>query len=222
MTTGLFYRGRTWGRIALVPLVIAGAFLVACGDDEPDAEVTTTATAEATSTDEGTATPTGTAATGTATATESATATGEVAEGTIEVTAVDYAFEGLPERIRTGSTIELTNESEVEAHEFVAYLVPEGETRTAEELVQLPTEELEALFADDPALVILAAPATGPDENIIATGDGTLATPGTYLVICGIPVGADPVQVLGSDAPIEDSDAPPHFAEGMYAEVTVE
>ena len=210
-----------WGRAALIPLAVTGALLVACSDDEGDADAEATASVEATATGEATATE--------ATATESATATAEATEAaaeTVEVTAVDYGYEGLPETVKAGTKFTLVNSSESELHEFVAFRVPDDETRSAEELTKLSEEELGPLLANGPATVILAAPGTGPDANIPAVGDGTLTEPGRYIIICGIPTGADPEAYLaaaatsGNEAPQVEGGAP-HFVAGMYGEVTV-
>jgi hypothetical protein len=138
----------------------------------------------------------------------------------VEVTAVEYEFQGLPETIAAGSTISLTNGGE-QPHEFVAIRIPDEETRPVSELVALPEEELGAVFGGEPepATVILAA--TGQTDTPGAVvGDGSLSEPGRYAVVCFLPVGADN-SILESEGPPE-SDAPPHVSQGMFAEVTVE
>lgn len=217
-----------WGRAALIPLAVTGALLVACGDDEADNDATEepTASAEATGTTDATATEEATA-TDTATATEEATPTEDAAAETVEVTAIDYGFEGLPETVAAGTKLTLTNSSETELHELVAFPLPAEETRSVEELLQLPEEELMTLFPGEPATVIIAMPATGPDENVLAVGDGTLTAPGRYAIVCFIPTGADPQAFAGaanssSNEPPEVEGGPPHFVEGMYGELTVE
>jgi len=206
-----------WGRAALIPLAVTGALLVACRDDEePEAEeATATASAEATATGE--ASPTTEA-----TATAEATATETMAE-TVEVTAVDYGYEGLPESVAAGTVFTLNNSSAAELHEFVAILLPEGEERAIDELLALPEEELAALMAGEPALVALAAPES--NETIYAVGDGALTQPGRYAIVCFIPTGADPDAYLNAppgDGPPEVEGGPPHFTAGMWAELTVE
>ena len=209
-----------WGRAALIPLAITGALLVACSDDEADADATeeATASAEATATETAAATE---AATGTATATETAT---EAAAETVEVTAVDYGYEGLPESVKAGTKLSLANASEAEVHELVAFRIPDDEERSVEELLALPEEEQMALFQGPPAAVILAAPASS--ESIYAVGDGVLTEAGRYLVACFIPVGADPEAFMeaaasSGDEPPEVEGGAPHFTEGMWAELTV-
>lgn len=193
--------------------------LSACGDDDTDAatadETTTTAPAEQTPT----------------TATPAAQPTSDPAAGTndeandvetIEVTAVDYAFEGLPEMIEAGTRISLTNEGK-EPHELVAMRIPDEETRSVEELLALPQEELFAVFGGEPepATVILAAPGE-TDMPGAVVGDGTITEPGRYAILCFIPVGSDP-SILDPEAEgPPEGDAPPHAVHGMWAELIVE
>jgi hypothetical protein len=143
----------------------------------------------------------------------------------IEVTAIDYGYEDLPDSVEAGTRLTLTNASGKELHELVAVLLPADEERSVEDLVKLPQEELEALFAGEPAMVLLAPPSGA--EMIPAVGDGTLSEPGRYGVFCAIPVGADPDEYLDAAAtsqggPPEVEGGPPHFTQGMYGELTVE
>ena len=148
---------------------------------------------------------------------------GSLEPTTIAVTAVDYGFEGLPERVAAGSTFTLVNESGVELHELVAIKLPEGEERTAEQLVQLPPEELAQFFPMVDAVII--APPKG--EGFAVEGTGTLTEPGRYLIICAIPTGANPDEYMAAAAeaeggPPQVAGGPPHLAMGMYGEVIVE
>ena len=132
----------------------------ACGDDDEGSEDTTTTT-------EATADP-----------------------EAVEVTAVDYAYEGLPETIEAGTQLTLTNESDVELHELVAFLLAEDEERTVEEIPGLPEAELGELFAGEPAAVLLAPPsggemipavATAPSAIRVATSCSAPSRPGRTL-----------------------------------------
>ncbi|WP_436794869.1 hypothetical protein [Actinospongicola halichondriae] len=182
-------------RQALAVLALVGA-VAACGDDDDNANAPTTTT---------TAAPDDTAA-------------------TVDVTAVDYAYEGLPDTIEAGTRLTLANASDTEIHELVAFRIPDDETRSIDELVTLPPEELLGLIGPEPATVLLAPP--GGDQ-IPAVGDGTLSEPGRYGVICVIPTGADPVEYLDAAAaseggPPEVDGGPPHITQGMFAELLVE
>ena len=153
-------------RTVAVSLLAAGlALLPACGEDEDDSGSATTTTEEATST-------TGVAA-------------GEPAgddpadePGVVEVELVDYAFEDLPESVPAGTRLAITNSSEAELHELIAFRIPDEETRPVEELVELPDEELGTIFGEGPpATVLLAGPgasrstrwATAPSPSPAAT-----------------------------------------------------
>ena len=115
-------------------------------------------------------------------------------------------------------------EVELADYALVAVRLPDAEDRSVEELLQLPPEELAAFFPGV-ATVLLQAP--GSDETIVAEGDGTLPDAGRYLVLCAIPVGADPGEYLAAAAEAEGGPpqgvegGPPHFVNGMWAELTV-
>ena len=187
--------------VPLVPLLMVAGVTAACGgdDDEGDedalaGDAPTTATSAAADTEDG---------------------------GATEVVAVDYHFDGLPESIEAGTTLTMRNDSEQEVHEFVAFAIPPEETRSVDELVALPEEELFASIPGEPALVLVAPPG---EEAMAIFGDGTL-TPGRYLVACAIPTGADPDEFMrqaqASDGPPDVPGGPPHFTAGMYAELNV-
>jgi hypothetical protein len=152
-----------------------------------------------------------------------ATACSSGSEGPAEVNAIDFGYENLPATLAAGSELTLTNSSTTELHELVAIKLPADETRSIEELVQLPPEELAAFFPGV-ATVLIAPPG---EEAIAAVGDGSLDDPGRYLVVCLIPTGADPQEYLAAAAeaeggPPEVDGGPPHLVHGMYGEINVE
>ena len=154
------------------------------------------------------------------TSTQAATTTAP--PSVVDVVAADYTYLGLPTEIEAGTTIRLVNESDAELHEFVAIRLPDDETRTVAELMQLPPDELAAYF---PLVetVILAPPGA---EGFAVEGTGTLTEPGRYAIICAIPTGADPDEYMAAAAeseggPPEVDGGPPHIANGMFAEVVV-
>jgi len=207
--------------VAAIAMVLA----VACGEDEPEADPTAATTTEATATVEATAETTATATEATPTEEATAEATEEAPGETIEVTGVDYAFEGLPDAIEAGTVLTFVNGSEVEFHEMVVLAIPDGEDRSVEELLGLPPEESDAIFANvEPALVAVAMPG---EAGMAVVGDGTISEAGRYAVVCFIPVGADPEVVAAAmqgpaDGPPDLGDGPPHAMQGMWAELTVE
>lgn len=144
------------------------------------------------------------------------------ADGTVEVTAVDFSYVGLPDTVAAGTRLVMTNDSATELHELVAIRVPDDETMSVGDLVKLPMNELGQYLAE-PTAVLIAPPTAG---SIPVVGDGVLAEPGRYAIICLIPTGADPDEYLKAAAesgggPPEVDGGPPHIANGMYAEITV-
>lgn len=207
---------RTPGRLALSALLATGLLLTACGDDEPD-QPAAAETAETTEASDHSST----------THADDDAEPAAVEDGVLTVEVTDYSFGDLPETIPAGTRLDLTNTSSVEFHELVAFRLPDDEERSVEELLQLPEEELEAIVGGPPATVVLA----GPDgaESTTALGDGTLAEPGRYAIICFIPTGTDPAvyeeaaQNPEAGPPEPGPDAgPPHFVHGMHAEIVVE
>lgn len=142
---------------------------------------------------------------------------------TVVIEGVDYGFADVPETVPAGTRIGFRNTSAAELHELVAFRV-EGDTPLAE-LLALPPAELEATLGA-PVTVMLQPP-TAP-EAIVAVGDGTLAEPGRYVLMCFIPIGADPaeymaaVEAAGGGKPEGVAGGAPHFTAGMVAELTVE
>ena len=139
------------------------------------------------------------------------------------VTAADYTFRNLPKEVKAGSTLALTNESSKELHELVAVRIPDNEKRPVSQLINLPQEQRDAIFGQGaPAMVLLAPPNKAP--QIPAVGDGKLMEKGRYAITCSIPIGADPNAFLNappSDGPPQVAGGPPHFTQGMFAELKV-
>jgi hypothetical protein len=160
-------------------------------------------------------------------------ATGEPASSeeltTYEVIADDYEFRDLPGSVAPGSRLELANASEVEVHELVAIRLPDGEERSVEEIMDLPEDELDEVLSEDEIAMVLLAPPASQAEAVV--GDGTLDGPGRYLVLCFLPTGADPDEVMDAferfdpevdEAPRVPQTGPPHVVHGMLGELTVE
>lgn len=181
---------------ALAALLALALGLTACGgDDEPAEETTEDASEEA--------------------------AAGEE----IEITGVDYAFQGAPTEATAGTKLTFVNGSEKEAHEMVLMRINDGEERSLEELLALPEEEAQQVAQFQG--VAFAFPG---EETMYPEGDTTLAEPGRYAIICFIPVGADVAKLKeamaaqqegGEGGPPDMGDGPPHFTQGMAAEITV-
>jgi hypothetical protein len=117
---------------------------------------------------------------------------------TVEVTAADYSFEGLPETLDAGTTgFKLTNEGS-EQHVLVVFKFNDGDTTSLEDLLALPEDQ-----AQQHATFVGAASAAPGDW-----GSGFMdLEPGRYAAFCPIPMGGE--------------DGPPHFTQGMSAEFEV-
>ena len=63
----------------------------------------------------------------------------------IEITAIDYAFVGVPESVPAGTELTLVNDSAVEVHELVAVRLPDDEDRPVAEEA---SEEVVAVVGD--------------------------------------------------------------------------
>ena len=203
-------RPRPTTLLAAAGLALAVTLGGACSDDDPvaaDADLTTTTTEVTTTHDE-----------------HDEGAEHDPADTSVTIAGVDYGFGDVPESVPVGTKLGFDNTSDVELHEMVVFRIPDDVDAPLDELVQLPPEELEATLGA-PVTVMLQPP--GAPEPVVAVGDGTLAEPGRYALMCFIPVGADPdeymaaAQAAGGGKPSGVAGGPPHFVSGMHAELQV-
>jgi hypothetical protein len=125
---------------------------------------------------------------------------------TVDVTATDYAFDGVPEELPAGPTsFELTNDAE-EVHELLLLRKEDGVTQSVEELLAMPEEEAMAL-----ATVVGVPALATPGSSAYTVAD---LAPGDYIAICFIPTG-----MTATDGP--PPEGPPHAVHGMHAELSV-
>lgn len=128
----------------------------------------------------------------------------------VQAVATDYAFDGLPDTVEAGTAaLVFENQSESEMHEMILFKKADGETRSAEELLNDPAAEEEG--PGEFAGAVFAPPGQS------ATGLAEL-TPGAYVVVCFVPVGSGEM----TEESEEGEGGPPHFTQGMLAEFTVE
>jgi len=119
---------------------------------------------------------------------------------TVDVTGVDYAFEDVPEAIDAGTVaFAFTNAGE-EEHEMLIFRKADGVAESFDEIFAGPEEEAEEKI--EFSGVTFAPP--GGESSTLAE-----LTAGDYAMVCFIPVGGG-------------EDGPPHLAEGMLQEFTVE
>ncbi|MGH9157835.1 MAG: hypothetical protein ACRD1K_18815 [Acidimicrobiales bacterium] len=126
------------------------------------------------------------------------------------VTAVNYAFQGVSSTIDAGPvSFDLTNQG-TEVHEMTILKKSPGVTESFDELLQLPEAEgrmkTERVGGVDP---------TKPGESDYAVVN---LEPGEYLIACFLPVGSTPEAFASETGP---PDGPPHFTKGMKATLTV-
>jgi hypothetical protein len=126
------------------------------------------------------------------------------ADDQIEVTALNYEYEGIPETLTAGEYGWLLENEADEWHEIVLLKKNEGVTESFQELLELPEDEV---FAN---IEILGAAFAGPGES---SGVVTELVPGEYLAICFFPVGTTSLDV--------EPEGAPHHTEGMLHEFTV-
>ena len=132
----------------------------------------------------------------------------------VDVTAVDYAFEGVDATYEPGPvSFELSNEGE-ELHELVLLRRNEGVTESFQEI--LDSGEEEGMTKVTSLGGTFATPGEG--DYVVAELE-----PGEYAAVCFIPVGSTPDAVAAAEeSGVEPEGGPPHFARGMLAELTVE
>ncbi len=126
----------------------------------------------------------------------------------------DYAFDDVPASVTAGTSIGVTNASTKEVHELIAIRLPDDEQRSLAELSALSPPELDEPFIAEPAAVLVAPPG---QAGMAVVGDGTLDRPGRYLLMCMIPIGADPEAYL---AAASSGSGPPQVDGGQRRRLT--
>lgn len=117
-----------------------------------------------------------------------------------DVVAVDYAFEDVPESVEAGTVaFTLKNEGE-EDHEMLLFKKAPGETRSAEEILNDPAIQEEGPPGEFAGAAFAPPGGEGATFSELTAGD--------YVMVCFVPTGGD-------------EEAPPHAAQGMYAEFSV-
>ncbi|MFL6204119.1 MAG: hypothetical protein ACJ739_02095 [Acidimicrobiales bacterium] len=122
---------------------------------------------------------------------------------TVDVTAVDYEYKGVPESIEAGEVaFDFKNDAEKEDHMMAIIKKKDGVDLSWEELLNLPDDEAESKteFKGE------AFASAGDSSKTLASLDA-----GDYAMICFISVGSP-----------DTEDGPPHFTKGMVKEFTVE
>ena len=122
----------------------------------------------------------------------------------IDVTAVDYRFEGVPDELSTGyHVVDFTNGGQ-ENHEMFAFRIDDASIESVTDIFELPEEEVFSKIT--PVNAVYATPGS---SDVVSWN---LTEPGRYAVFCAISLGS-----VGDS----EGDGPPHFTQGMVREFTV-
>ena len=124
----------------------------------------------------------------------------------VDVAAVDYAFEGVPDTLPAGfATFAFSNEGD-EVHEMLMVRYRDA-SLTLEDLQGLSDKEAEE------KIEFLGASFGPPGATDVESKE---FVPGKYALVCFVPVGST------SPKAARKADGPPHIAKGMAVEFTVE
>jgi uncharacterized cupredoxin-like copper-binding protein len=131
----------------------------------------------------------------------------------LDITAVDYEFEDVPDTFERGAAaVFLRNEGQ-EFHEAVFFRIADDETRPIEELLELPEEEAMQVTQ------FVGAAFAGPGAN--GATSVQFDEPGRYAMLCFIPVGTT-AEAMAEMSPDQEPEGPPHFTQGMWREFTID
>ena len=135
---------------------------------------------------------------------------------------MDYAYDGVPGEVSAGTQLALVGAPDAEPHEAVVFRLAEDETRSAQEI--LAEGGPDAPPPGEFAGVLIAPPGGAP--GFAPEGPVVLDQPGRYLLVCFIPVGTTPDAFAalaegGGTAADLPATGPPHFTQGIAAELTV-
>lgn len=126
----------------------------------------------------------------------------------VDVSAVDYAFEGVPTTLAAGETnFRFTNDGE-EVHEMILIRYLDENTKL-EDLLEMSDKEAQE------KIQFVAASFGPPGTEDVET---VPLESGKYAMVCFVPVGATDIEALESG----EVQGPPHVTEGMSTEFTVE
>ena len=130
--------------------------------------------------------------------------------GEQDLSAQEYAFEGLDESLDAGPvSIELENEG-AEYHELAVIKKQDGTTESFAEILALEDEEQQQAKATFVGGIAAVAPGSGAYAIVDLS-------PGEYLVACFLSVGSTPERFKSGAA----VDGAPHYSRGMQRQVTV-
>ena len=133
---------------------------------------------------------------------------------TVEITGVDYAFEGVPASVGTGQlALDFTVAEGGEPHEMVVVRINDDVEAPIEEIAAQPFEQV----AQQVQFLGRAFGLPGESDPLFLS----VEEPGRYGLVCFLPVGSTAESLEEMEGPPAE-DAPTHFSQGMFAEFTVE
>ena len=124
---------------------------------------------------------------------------------TLDATAAEYTFTGLPGETATGYYIVNFSNEGNEFHELLTVRINDDVTLSLDELLALPEQEADTMIE------FMGAAFAAPGETTVASLN--LIEPGRYAVVCFIPTGTTSMESEGT--------GPPHAMQGMTHEMTV-
>lgn len=136
------------------------------------------------------------------------------------VTAIDYAFQGMPANLEAGRRHFRFNNSGTELHEMIVLRKKPTTTESFDQILSLDEEQARAKVDEVGATFAFPASAGGPGA-VDATAFLDLTTPGQYAIVCFIPVGLTPQAAQQAEQTGQEPQGPPHFTRGMKTEFTV-
>lgn len=130
---------------------------------------------------------------------------------TLEVTAVDYSFSGMPAEVTAGTYALGFSNDGAEVHEMAVVRINDGVTEPIHDLLALPEDEAMSKVAN------VGGAFAFPGESDTTFVD---LEPGRYALLCFVPTGATPDMVEALESG-EFEGGPPHVMEGMISEFSV-
>lgn len=129
----------------------------------------------------------------------------------VEITAVEYEFQGLPDGLQAGRVaVTLTNGGE-EVHEMGLGHFKEGADESIQEILDLSDKKVETIL--DPVFTHFTVPVGENDTEVFEV------LPGRYGVVCFIPEGTTSLDQLEGH---HEGLGKPHAFLGMFGEFEVE
>jgi hypothetical protein len=127
----------------------------------------------------------------------------------LEVTGVEYEFQGLPKTLPAGTVAIRFTDTGAEIHELAIYRMKTKDS--VKKVIGLSEKE------QSKKLELVSRTAALQNDTTFTFAE--LTKPGRYAVICHLPVGSTSEEAARE---AEESNAKSHADEGMYATITVE